>query len=277
MNERRAAVLQELGIGPVWLRRTRPAMVAADAAVPVVRQEAPVAAVPPTPVSPPASADSAWDAPTQPAVALAIAPNHSDAEIAAMSWTQLQDAVSTCTRCGLCRSRTRAVFGSGDEKAHWLFVGEGPGRAEDQQGTPFVGPAGKLLDNMLQAMRQRRGENNFITNVVKCRPTDSDGKDRAPSLDESAACRPYLDRQIALLKPAIVVALGKVAALALLHADPKTPVGALRGVVHRYGNVPLVVTYHPAYLLRKPLDKSKSWRDMCLADAAFRDVGQLAI
>lgn len=208
---------------------------------------------------------SAWDAPLTLDVSATVP---SDAEIADMDWPALQSAVAACTRCPLCKTRRRTVFGAGDLRARWLLVGEGPGRNEDQQGEPFVGPAGKLLDNMLHAIELRRGENTYIVNVVKCRPTDSSGNDRAPSAEEAAACRPYLDRQIALLQPTTVIALGKVAALSLLGSDPKTPVSALRGVVHRHGAASLVVTYHPAYLLRKPLDKAKSWQDLCLARQA---------
>ncbi|MBC7512939.1 MAG: uracil-DNA glycosylase [Herminiimonas sp.] len=198
---------------------------------------------------------------------------HTDTEIAGMDWAALQSAVSNCTRCDLCRSRTRTVFGAGDPKAKWLFVGEGPGRNEDQQGEPFVGPAGKLLDNMLAAIGLRRGSNAFIANVVKCRPTDASGKDRAPSAEEVAACRPYLARQITLITPDIMIALGKTAAVALLGCEPTIAVSKLRGVVHRYGELPLVVTYHPAYLLRALVDKRKAWEDLCLAMDAHAGAG----
>jgi len=190
---------------------------------------------------------------------------HTDEAIAAMDWQTLQAAVNNCRRCSLCETRTRTVFGTGDPKAEWLFVGEGPGRNEDRQGEPFVGPAGKLLDNMLVAMTLRRGRNAFIANVVKCRPADASGKDRAPGMKEAAACKPYLSRQIALIQPSIIVALGKIAGVALLECEPTIAVSKLRGVVHRYGELPLVVTYHPAYLLRAPVDKRKAWEDLCLA------------
>jgi DNA polymerase len=188
-----------------------------------------------------------------------------------MDWQTLESAVSICTKCRLCEGRTRTVFGTGDRRAKWLFVGEGPGYNEDLQGEPFVGPAGKLLDSMLAAMGLRRGENAYIANVVKCRPTGDNGRDRPPAPDEAAACLPYLKRQIALIQPDVIVALGKSAALALLGASPDTPVARLRGQVHRYADVPLVVTYHPAYLLRSPEDKGKAWRDLCLAMASHAD------
>ena len=186
-----------------------------------------------------------------------------------MDWATLKAAVAGCTKCGLCHGRTQTVFGVGDEKAKWLFVGEGPGRNEDLRGEPFVGQAGKLLDNMLLAMGLKRGENAYIANIVKCRPTDSTGRDRPPTPEETAACLPYLERQIALIQPKVIVALGKTAALSLLALDPETPVSKLRGTVHRYAGRPLVVTYHPAYLLRNMADKKKAWADLCLAMAAY--------
>lgn len=186
-------------------------------------------------------------------------------EIAQMDWDALNLAINNCTRCSLCTNRTHAVPGSGATDAQFLFVGEGPGHAEDLQGEPFVGPAGKLLDNMLLAIDLQRDRQTFITNVVKCRPVDADGHDRPPSTDEAVACLPYLQRQIALIKPAIIVALGKVAATNLLDLAPNTALGGLRGTPHQHGDTPVVVTYHPAYLLRKPADKAKSWADLCLA------------
>ncbi|MGI4848120.1 MAG: uracil-DNA glycosylase family protein [Janthinobacterium lividum] len=190
-------------------------------------------------------------------------------EIAGMDWEQLKSAVACCVKCKLCHSRTKTVFGTGDQQAGWLFVGEGPGRNEDQQGEPFVGPAGKLLDNMLLAMQLRRGENAYIANIVKCRPTGADGRDRPPEPEEAAACLPYLERQIALLQPSIVVALGKTAAVSLLDLPPSTTLSGLRGKVHARGSLPLIATFHPAYLLRKLSDKAKSWSDLCLAIARF--------
>jgi DNA polymerase len=157
------------------------------------------------------------------------------------------------------------VFGVGDPVAPWLFVGEGPGYNENLQGEPFVGAAGQLLDNMLRALNIARGQRAYIANIVKCRPTDDNGRDRPPSAEEVAACLPYLQRQIALIQPRMIIALGKTAAVSLLGMSPETPVGQLRGRVHQLNGIPLVVTYHPAYLLRKPADKAKAWQDLCLA------------
>ncbi|MEA5097518.1 MAG: uracil-DNA glycosylase, partial [Burkholderiaceae bacterium] len=175
-----------------------------------------------------------------------------------------------CSACSLCRGRKQAVPGVGDHNAAWLFVGEGPGFVEDQQGEPFVGPSGKLLDNMLLAMGLKRGENAYIANIVKCRPTDGNGRDRPPTFDEAAACRPFLDRQIALIRPEIIVALGKTAAMMLLGSDPQVSLATMRGKAHVYvrpdgQEIPLIATYHPAYLLRQLPDKKKAWADLCLA------------
>ncbi|MFZ9239095.1 MAG: uracil-DNA glycosylase [Burkholderiaceae bacterium] len=184
---------------------------------------------------------------------------------AAMDWDALEDRIRACTRCGLCEGRKHAVPGVGDRAARWLFVGEGPGRNEDMQGEPFVGPAGKLLDNMLRALTLSRGQDTYIANIVKCRPVGSDGKDRPPSPDEVGACMPYLQRQIALIQPQVIVALGKTAAVALLGLPADTALAGLRGEPRAFDGIPLVITYHPAYLLRQPADKAKTWRDLCLA------------
>ncbi|WP_292931570.1 uracil-DNA glycosylase [Noviherbaspirillum sp.] len=261
--ERRAVFLREIGVGPVWQRR---------AAVPPQQHPSTEFAVE---VSQPAAFD---DMPIDmPPLALPemdkpVARDVAVPEVSSMDWGQLQSAVAACTKCGLCTGRTRTVFGVGDEKAKWLFVGEGPGRNEDLRGEPFVGQAGKLLDNMLLAMGLKRGENAYIANIVKCRPTDETGRDRAPTAVETAACMPYLERQIALIQPTVIVALGKTAAISLLGLDAETPVSKLRGTVHRYADRPLVVTYHPAYLLRNMADKKKAWADICLAMTAYAGV-----
>ena len=172
----------------------------------------------------------------------------------------LSAEVAACTRCGLHECRSRTVFGVGDRNARWLLVGEAPGAEEDRQGEPFVGRAGKLLDSMLHAIGLARGQ-VFIANVLKCRPPDN----RVPAPAEVAQCLPYLERQIALLRPSIMLALGSVAAHNLLATD--VPVGRLRGHVHAFGSsrTPLIVTYHPAYLLRSPGEKRKAWEDLKFA------------
>ena len=178
----------------------------------------------------------------------------------APDWTELQASVTGCTRCPLHKSRTQTVFGVGNRHADWMIIGEAPGAEEDRRGEPFVGRAGKLLDEMLRAVGLDRGT-VFITNILKCRPPGN----RDPAADEAAACRDYLERQIEMIKPRLVLAVGRIAAQQLLHTD--SPLGRLRGRAHSLtsGQVPLVVTYHPAYLLRSPSQKRKVWEDLCLA------------
>lgn len=179
--------------------------------------------------------------------------------VAGPGWDELKARVAACTACALHAGRNKTVFGVGDEQADWLFVGEGPGADEDAQGEPFVGQAGRLLDNMLAAIRLRRGDNVYIANIVKCRPPGN----RNPEPAEAQACASYLQRQIELIQPKLIVALGKVAAVNLLGRDAS--IAALRGQLHEYRGIPLIVTYHPAYLLRTLNDKAKAWQDLCFA------------
>jgi uracil-DNA glycosylase family 4 len=201
-----------------------------------------------------------------------------------MDWTTLHSTVSSCQACSLCSSRHHTVFGAGAPapqgqvpQVDWLIVGEAPGENEDLQGQPFVGQAGQLLDNMLHACGLSRtaqagpeGGGVYITNVLKCRPPGN----RNPKPEEVAQCEPYLQRQVALLKPKIILAMGRFAVQSLLqHSVPgvdNTPLGKLRGQVHSYQGVPVVVTYHPAYLLRNLPEKAKVWADLCLAMAQLR-------
>lgn len=189
-----------------------------------------------------------------------IASNRRAATIAQMDWEDLETAVRECTACGLCASRTQTVFGVGDRRATWLVIGEAPGADEDRLGEPFVGRAGKLLNPMLLSVGLKR-EQVFIANVLKCRPPEN----RDPTLEEAALCRPFLNRQIALIRPRILLAVGRIAAQNLLATDVQ--IGKLRGRAHRFGpaGIPLVVTYHPAYLLRSPREKRKAWDDLRLA------------
>jgi uracil-DNA glycosylase family 4 len=175
-----------------------------------------------------------------------------------LDWDSLRKTISTCTNCALHETRTQTVFGVGNPDADWMFIGEAPGAEEDRRGEPFVGRSGQLLDQMLTAIGQSR-EHVFIANIIKCRPPNN----RDPKPEEAVACRSYLERQIAIVKPKIIVAVGKIAAQNLLGTD--APVGRMRGKRHSFGDVPLVVTYHPAYLLRSPSQKRKSWDDLCLA------------
>jgi uracil-DNA glycosylase family 4 len=190
-----------------------------------------------------------------------------------MDWPALRAAVAGCTACKLCTGRTNTVFGVGHERAHWMIVGEAPGEQEDRQGEPFVGKSGMLLDNMLRAVGLTRGEapageQVYIANTVKCRPPGN----RNPEPAELAQCEPFLIRQIALVQPRVILAMGRFAVQSLLRSDE--PIGRLRGRVHQYQGVPLIVTYHPAYLLRNPEDKAKSWDDLCLAREVLADTRQ---
>jgi DNA polymerase len=230
---RREIILQELGLWPVWVPRKRAGAAAA------------------------AALDTAPGTP--PETLLEGAPGPRAERIARMDWPALKEAVRTCTACPLHRKRKQAVFGVGDERADWLFVGEGPGAEEDARGEPFVGQAGRLLDNMLAAIGLQRGRDVYVANVLKCRPPGN----RVPEPGEAAACEPFLLRQIALIRPRLIVALGRTAADNLLRNDAS--IASLRGRLHDFRGTPLLVTYHPAYLLRNLADKSKAWEDLCLA------------
>jgi DNA polymerase len=218
-------MLEEMGLTPVWrLRKKTPASAAAAAAA-----------------TPPADAGSREE------------------KIARMEWPELKATVKDCTACGLRAGCTQTVFGVGDEAADWLLVGEAPGGEEDRLGEPFVGQAGKLLDSMLAALGLARGRNVYIANVLKCRPPGN----RNPEPGEVATCSPYLARQIELIQPKLILAMGRFAVQTLLNTD--ATIGSLRGKVHAYHGVPLVVTYHPAYLLRNLPDKAKAWADLVFA------------
>jgi uracil-DNA glycosylase family 4 len=230
MSTRRKEILEELGLTPLWYSRT--ARQATDGAM-----------------------DSSHQADTADA---------RREQILHMDWTQLKVSVADCTACPLHQARTRTVFGVGDENADWLWVGEGPGAEEDASGEPFVGQAGKLLDNMLAAISLQRGRHVYITNIVKCRPPGN----RNPEPAEAQQCAPYLARQIELIQPKLIIALGKVAAQNLLHTD--ATVASLRGKLHDCSGIPLIVTYHPAYLLRTLADKAKAWEDLCFARSTMQ-------
>jgi len=180
------------------------------------------------------------------------------------NWELLERDVAGCQKCDLCKTRTQTVFGSGNKNPDWLLIGEAPGQSEDQQGLPFVGNAGQLLTEMLRACGLSRDE-VFITNILKCRPLNN----RDPKPDEIANCHDYLERQLALLQPKIIVAVGRIAAQALLNTHD--PIGKLRGKVHQFGSTPLVVIYHPAYLLRSLSEKRKAWLDLQLAIQTYNN------
>ena len=195
------------------------------------------------------------------------APDTGDARrqrIMQLDWSALQRCIADCRACGLAATRTQTVFGVGDPQAEWLIVGEAPGAEEDKRGEPFVGQAGKLLDNMLAAIKLKRGENVYIANVLKCRPPEN----RDPHGEEVMQCDPFLKRQVELIQPKLILALGKFAAQSLLGSDDT--IGAMRGKLYSYNGVPVIVTYHPAYLLRNLPDKAKAWEDLCFAVKAMQ-------
>jgi DNA polymerase len=251
-------LLAELGIDE-WRLRARPSAAVHPASVadaaPVERTAEP--ALPPNHAAPSAPASPPEPAPV-------AAGTDAPADMPVSDWTTLNAAIRSCTRCDLHKTRTQAVCGVGAEQADWLIVGEAPGAEEDARGEPFVGRAGQLLDQMLLAVGLQR-ESVYIANVLKCRPPGN----RNPTAAEITECTPHLDRQIELLRPRLILAVGAFAARTLLGVDAETPVGKLRGKVHAYGpqRIPLIVTYHPAYLLRRPLEKRRSWDDLLLAQA----------
>ena len=228
--------------------------------------EAPEAREAPAPAPQPVGADFVAAVPAQ-VVHDAVAPSPVAAPVgalASMGWPALRDTVAACTACALCEGRRQTVFGVGGEHAHWMVVGEAPGEQEDLRGEPFVGKSGQLLDNMLTSIGLTRGEAEparqvYIANSVKCRPPGN----RNPLPEELARCEAYLIRQVELLQPRIILAMGRFAVQSLLRSSE--PIGKLRGRVHHYQGVPLIVTYHPAYLLRNLEDKARAWDDLCLA------------
>jgi len=287
MSLSREQMLQEMGIGPLWVLRQPQAEEVPAMAVLESAPDASAAAPAVIPVPPPAltpfpapettvdlrSADiSARPAAAVASQSLPVAPVTTSViqvgDSGPVAWPELLQQIAACRACGLCQQRQQAVAGVGDLNPDWLFVGEGPGAEEDARGEPFVGQAGKLLDNMLAALELKRGEKVYIANAVKCRPPGN----RTPEAGEMASCRPFLERQIALLKPRIIVLLGKAAVHSVLHEDKS--LASLRGQVRDYQGIPVIVTYHPAYLLRNLPDKAKAWEDLLLARRTLRQQAQ---
>lgn len=293
MTPSREALLREMGLGPVWKLRQAPVVAPALTAAAAIDSPTPPAPAAPVAVggraAPPVSRPSATDASLSeppayldddvpppdfdampppadideadlPAVEPAAAEAR-EAVIARMDWPILEAAVKECRACALGGSRRNAVFGVGDRKAHWMIIGEAPGAEEDARGEPFVGQAGQLLDAMLAALDMKRGEGVYIANVLKCRPPGN----RNPEPQEVARCSPHLARQVALVGPRLLILMGRFAAHTMLGTDAS--IGSLRGRVHDCRGTPAIVTYHPAYLLRTPVDKAKSWEDLLLARA----------
>lgn len=274
-TERQQAMLREMGLrlwqpdgpaeaaGPAPTRAPADAPAVAPAAAPATAPAVAQAAASP-PATPPVTAPAA-----RPAVV--VAPT-TPGRLSTLGWTELRAAVADCQACDLARSRTQTVFGVGHPNAHWMIVGEAPGEQEDLRGEPFVGAAGRLLDRMLLALGLTRGEADaarqvYIANTLKCRPP----RNRNPEPQELQRCQPYLERQVELVQPRVILAMGRFAVQSLL--DSSEPIGRLRGQVHQWRGRPLVVTYHPAYLLRSPGDKARAWADLCLAAQAAERAG----
>lgn len=300
-SERQLAMLREIGVPPFWPTTAAPAtappaaapppgprhapvVTAVDAAValhagvaeaqPVPSAQLPNLRPAPSPAKPPSPASLPRAAAPLASAAPSVALGPRPAGVESMDWPALQEAVAGCRACSLCDSRTQTVFGVGHRQARWMIVGEAPGEQEDREGEPFVGRAGQLLDRMLAALGLTRGELTrgeltrgegsprhqvYIANVLKCRPPAN----RNPLPQEVAQCEPFLLRQMALVQPDLVLAMGRFAVQSLLKTTE--PLGKLRGRVHEVQGVPVVVTYHPAYLLRNPADKALAWDDLCLA------------
>ena len=280
MSNRSAAFLEEMGIGPLWTLRggagappvqpqAADAVPAAPAAKPYRPEPSPALPPPPVyqaghepraPMNHPQPPGSAWADPD-------VAPAATDDEIAAMDWAQLRAAIASCTRCGLCASGSKPVYGSGARQAQWVVAAGATTAADEKEGQPVAGEAGKLLANMLAAVELSRETGAWVTNLVKCRPTSANGGDRAPTSDEARACRPYLEREVALTGAGIVLTVGQIAANGLLDKPLAEPLSGSRGTVHALGEVPLVATLHPGELLRRGADKALAWADLCLAKA----------
>ncbi len=300
-TERQRAMLREMNIPPFWPEEVpqagapaaavaEPVAARADAAEPPATRAAPAssfvsvsealpAALPPPPATarpsagmPQTARPTAGAGATPAATAQQAQLGPRPEGIERMDWPALREAVAGCQACGLCQSRKQSVFGVGNPQAEWMIIGEAPGEQEDREGEPFVGRAGQLLDRMLQAIGRTReaappAEQVFIANVLKCRPPAN----RNPLPQEVAQCEPYLLRQIELVGPKVILAMGRFAVQSLLKSSE--PIGKLRGRVHEVGGVPLIVTYHPAYLLRSPADKGLAWDDLCLAREVWEKAG----
>jgi DNA polymerase len=269
ISGRNAAFLAEMGITPLWNARGGEAAPEAEAAA-AAPEPAPVASAPepapapyqamPSPAPAPGSKiDTAWGDTAPP-------PPATEAEIARMDWRALNAAIAACSRCG-CKGERKPVLGNGARAAVWMVAAGATTAADEAERQPLAGEAGALLANMLAAVQLSRDENVYVTNLVKCRPSTAAGGDRAPSADEAAACRPFLERELALCGAGTVLTLGQIAANALLGKPLQEPLAGSRGSVHQLNGVPLVATLHPGELLRRGADKALAWADLCLAKA----------
>jgi len=310
-TERDEAFLQEMGIAPLWRLRRAPqddapqegvevapeggvqdaAAAPAPADTPVTASAAPAAGPAYAPgVIPPPPRDPAWGeipmtsapapapwVPPAPPAPLEEDLGPTPAEIAGMDWDELRTAIANCKRCGACKGGEggrKPVYGAGARAARWFVAAGASASADEQAGQPLAGEPGKLLDNMLAAVDLSRKDNVYVTSLVKCRPASANGGDRAPTFDEAAACRPFLERELALSGAGTVLTLGQIAANGLLGKPLQEPLAGARGAVHAFGAADLVATFHPGELLRRGPDKALAWADLCRARAAHARRGQ---
>lgn len=283
IGDRDAAFLAEMGIGPLWSLRAVPeaAVEAAPQAEPepapaVVAQAAPPAPAPAQPLAPPPmprqvaepAARPAWTPPPREDSAWGVEAEPERLDVSSMDWAALRQAVASCRHCSACSEGRKPVLGAGARQARWLVAAGTASAADEKAGQPLTGEPGKLLDNMLAAVGMSREADVYVTALVKCRPANAKGGDRAPTLEEVAACRPFLERERELTGAGLVLTLGQVAIDGLLGKPLSEPLAGSRGVVHRLGEVPLVATLHPGELLRRGGDKALAWADLCRARAA---------
>lgn len=265
---RRLSLVEAMGLGPLWQRRGVEyvyASTAAAEAAPALQADSLPASTPATAMPQPAAPQNTILPTALPVHTVAL---HDTKNLQGLSLSELKAEVARCQDCRLSNTRNQTVFGSGSPQARWLFIGEAPGENEDLQGEAFVGAAGMLLNNILQAAGLDREHDVYITNILKCRPPVN----RNPQADEVAACQVYLAAQIALLKPKLIVTLGRFASQTLLQS--KASIGQLRGQVHHYQGIPLIASLHPAYLLRNPQEKAAVWRDLLLAQKTLQSANK---
>ncbi|WP_081897704.1 uracil-DNA glycosylase [Massilia sp. BSC265] len=298
LSDRDAAFLAEMGIGPLWSLRAVPETAAEAEAEPApVGQAAPASAEPgpavvakaapapqAQPLPPPPmprqvaepAARPAWTPPPREESAWGKEAEPERLDVSTMDWSALRQAIASCKHCSACSEGRKPVLGSGARRARWLLAAGTASALDEKAGQPLTGEPGKLLDNMLAAVGMSRESDVYVTTLVKCRPANANGGDRAPTLEEAAACRPFLERERELVGAGLVLTLGQVATNGLLGKPLSEPLAGARGVVHRLGNVPLVATLHPGELLRRGSDKALAWADLCRARAAGEAAGESA-
>jgi len=281
IGERDAAFLAEMGIGPLWSLRAVPEapVEAAPQAEPEPAPAVPAQAAPPAPAQPLApppmprqvaepAARPAWTPPPREDSAWGVEAEPERPDVSSMDWAALRQAVASCRHCSACSEGRKPVLGAGARQARWLVAAGTASAADEKVGQPLTGEPGKLLDNMLAAVGMSREADVYVTALVKCRPANAKGGDRAPTPEEVAACRPFLERERELTGAGLVLTLGQVATDGLLGKPLSEPLAGSRGKVHRLGEVPLVATLHPGELLRRGADKALAWADLCRARAA---------